>query len=120
MAELIGQAQSDPALAATLRIPLARTASRGASTAVLLRACDRGEIRADIDIPVVLDQLYAPLYYRLTMQHEPLTADLADVFVDTVLEGIRARSRGADRRAVPVRSAGGAARGRPARRGSRT
>ena len=45
---------------------------------------ERGEIRADTDIPVVLDQLYAPLYYRLTMQHEPLTADLADKLVANI------------------------------------
>ena len=36
-----------------------------------------------------MDQLFAPLYYRITMQHEPLTADLADALVRTVLDGIR-------------------------------
>jgi len=94
MAELIGQAQSDPALADTLRSRWLQP-RRDASTAVLARAVERGEIRADTDIPVVLDQLYAPLYYRLTMQHEPLTADLADKLVHTLLDGIRTRpSRG--------------------------
>jgi AcrR family transcriptional regulator len=95
MAELIGQAQSDPALAATLRSRWLQP-RRDASTTVLLRAVERGEIRADADIPVVLDQLYAPLYYRLTMQHEPLTADLADKLVRTVLDGIRPRTSGGD------------------------
>src|SRR5271154_2238875 len=50
--------------------------SRIASTAVLQRAIDRGEISPDIALPAVLDRLYAPLYFRLTMQHEPLTAEL--------------------------------------------
>jgi AcrR family transcriptional regulator len=90
MAELIGQAQSDPALADTLRSRWLQP-RRDATTAVLLRAVERGEIGAETDIPVVLDQLYAPLYYRLTMKHEPLTAGLADVLVRTVLDGIRAR-----------------------------
>jgi AcrR family transcriptional regulator len=94
MAELIGQAQSDPALADTLRTRWLQP-RREASTAVLSRAVERSEIRADTDIQVVLDQLYAPLYYRLTMQHEPLTADLADKLVRTLLDGIRPRpSRG--------------------------
>jgi len=90
MAELIGQAQSDPALAETLRSRWLQP-RRDASTAVLLRAVERSEIRADTDIPVALDQLYAPLYYRLTMQHEPLAADLADKLVHTLLDGIRPR-----------------------------
>ncbi|MGA2835016.1 MAG: TetR-like C-terminal domain-containing protein [Acidimicrobiales bacterium] len=90
MAELIGQAQSDPALAALLRSHWLEP-RRDASTAVLLRAVERGQIVPDTDIPVVLDQLYAPLYYRITMQHEPLTADLADTLVRTVLDGIRPR-----------------------------
>jgi AcrR family transcriptional regulator len=91
MAELIGQAQSDPALAATLRSRWLQP-RRDATTAVLLRAVERGEIRADTDIPVVLDQLYAPLYYRLTMKHEPLTTELAEVLVRSLLDGIRARA----------------------------
>ncbi len=105
MAELIGQAQSDPALAETLRSRWLEP-RRDASTAVLRRAVERSEIRDDTDIAVVLDQLYAPLYYRLTMQHEPLTADLADKLVHTLLEGLRPRpSRGAG--TGSARSAGG-------------
>jgi AcrR family transcriptional regulator len=91
MAELIGQAQSDPALAETLRSRWLQP-RRDASTTVLLRAVERGDIRADTDIPVVLDQLYGPLYYRLTMRHEPLTADLADKLVGNLLNGIRPRT----------------------------
>jgi AcrR family transcriptional regulator len=90
MAELIGRAQFDPALAATLRSRWLEP-RRSASAAVLRRSIERGQVAADIDIPVVLDQLYAPLYYRITMQHEPLTADLADSLVRTVLDGIRPR-----------------------------
>jgi AcrR family transcriptional regulator len=90
MAELIGQAQFDPALAATLRSHWLEP-RRDASTAALLRAVERGEIRADSDIPVVLDQLYGPLYYRVTMRHEPLADGLAETLVRTVLDGIRPR-----------------------------
>jgi AcrR family transcriptional regulator len=90
MAELIGQAQTDPSLAKTLRARWLKP-RREASTAVLQRSIDRGDLEPDIDIPAVLDQLYAPLYFRLTMRHEPLTPDLAATLVRNVLNGIRRR-----------------------------
>ena len=64
MAELIGQAQTDPALAETLRTGWLQP-RREATAAVLQRAIDRSQIRPDIDIPTVMDQLYAPVYWRL-------------------------------------------------------
>ena len=91
MAELIGRAQSDPDLAETLRSRWLGP-RRAASTAVLLRAIERGQVRPDTDVPALLDQLYAPIYYRLTMQHEPLTRELAATLVDNVLDGVRPRS----------------------------
>jgi AcrR family transcriptional regulator len=90
MAELIGQAQTDPSLAETLRTGWLKP-RREASTAVLQRSIERGDLDPDIDIPAVLDQLYAPLYFRLTMRHEPLTPDLAATLVRNVLYGIRRR-----------------------------
>ena len=39
----------------------------------------------------VMDQLYGPVYYRLTMGHEALTPVLADTLVTSLLDGIRAR-----------------------------
>ena len=90
MAELIGLAQSDPVLADTLRQRWLEP-RRAASAAVLRRAVERGQIRPDTDIAALLDQLYAPLYYRLTMGHEPLDRALAPTLVRTVLEGVRPR-----------------------------
>ena len=90
MAELIGQAQSDADLAEVLRTRWLAP-RRAATTAVLQRAIDRGQLRPDIDIPAVMDQLYAPLYFRLTMQHEPLEDALAETLVTTVLNGVRVR-----------------------------
>jgi AcrR family transcriptional regulator len=90
MAELIGQAQSDANLAGVLRTRWLAP-RRAATMAVLQRAIDRGQLRPDIDIPAVMDQLYAPLYFRLTMQHEPLEDALAETLVTTVLNGVRVR-----------------------------
>lgn len=88
MAELIGQAQSDPNLAETLRSRWLKP-RRDATAAVLQRSIDRAQIRPGIDIAAVMDQLYAPLYYRLTMQHQPLDDELAETLVRTVLDGVR-------------------------------
>ncbi len=90
LAELIGHAQADPALAETLRTRWLAP-RRDASGAVLLRAMDRGQVRSEADIPSLLDQLYGPLYYRLTMGHEPLDDRLAATLVRTVLDGVRPR-----------------------------
>jgi AcrR family transcriptional regulator len=90
MAELIGQAQTDPVLAETLRSGWLQP-RREATAAVLRRAIDRSQIRPDVDVPTVMDALYAPLYWRLLMRHQPLDDDLADELVRNMLEGVRLR-----------------------------
>lgn len=88
MAELIAQAQSDPNLAESLTAGWLRP-RREATAQVLTRAAERGQIRPEVDIPALMDQLYAPVYWRLLMRHQPLEDDLADVLVATVLRGVR-------------------------------
>ncbi len=88
MAELIAQAQADPNLAESLAAGWLRP-RREATAAVLQRAIGRGQIRPDADIPSLMDQLYAPVYWRLLMRHEPLDDALAGVLVRTVLDGVR-------------------------------
>ncbi len=90
MAELIGQAQTDPALAETLRTGwlLPR---REITAAVLQRAVDRSQIRADVDIATVMDQLFAPLYWRLMMGHGALDDGLAEALVGNALDGVGIR-----------------------------
>jgi AcrR family transcriptional regulator len=92
MAELIGHAQQDAHLAETLRSHWLKP-RRDEAAAVLKRAIDRGQIRPDIDIPAVMDQLFAPIYYRLIMHHEPLNEELAVTLVDNVLAGVSLDSK---------------------------
>jgi AcrR family transcriptional regulator len=90
MAELIGQAQSDPDLAETLRTKWIEP-RREASSALVRRAVDRGEIDPGTDIQVLLDQIYGPIYFRLTLRHQPLDRALATTLVRTALDGVRPR-----------------------------
>ena len=68
---LISQAESDPDLAQAVRerwvLP-----RRAVILEVLRSATERGELRPGVDLPIVADQLFAPLYYRLLVGHEPL------------------------------------------------
>ncbi|TDC22980.1 TetR/AcrR family transcriptional regulator [Streptomyces sp. 8K308] len=62
---------------------------RRASTAqALRRGIDRGDIRPDADVDLLLDMLAATTYYRALFDHLPITEDLAEQVVDIVLSGV--------------------------------
>lgn len=87
-AELLGEAQTDPELAAAFR----RTYSgprRAIGRAALRTAQQRGQIRADADPEVLIDQLWGACLYRLLMGDEPLTDDFARIVVRNLLHGVR-------------------------------
>ncbi len=89
MAELFGQAQSDPALAEALRTNWLKP-RRDASRAIIRRAIERGELRADVNVAVVSDELYGPVYFRLVARHEPLSDEFCYELVHNTLNGVRA------------------------------
>lgn len=90
MAELIGQAQLDDQLAEMLRRQWIEP-RRQITAAVLRSAVDRGQLRRDADLELLMDQLYGPLYYRLVFAHQPLAAGLAEELVHGALDGVRPR-----------------------------
>lgn len=57
---------------------------------ILERATERGEVRADLDIDLVHELLFGPVYYRLLLSGGPLDKGLAARIVDAVLPAIRA------------------------------
>jgi AcrR family transcriptional regulator len=59
---------------------------------VLDRAIERGELRPDIDVDLVHELLFGPVYYRLLLSGGDLDAGLAARIVDTVLPAIRSRA----------------------------
>ena len=88
MAELLGHAQGDPVLAEMWRERWLQP-RRDATTVVLRRAIERGQIRSDISLAVLMDELYGPVYYRLLARHEPMSDAFARELVANTLRGAR-------------------------------
>ena len=82
---MIAAAQSDPKVAEAFCSiwvsPRREFARRGVQRY-------RDQLRAGINLSTVLDSLYGPLYYRLLIEHEPLTIEFADQVAELVLIGI--------------------------------
>jgi AcrR family transcriptional regulator len=77
---LAGQAQHDPVLADRLRSDhLNRQRER--DRLPLQRAVDRGELPADLDVDLALDQLVGPIYYRVLVTGEPVPREFTDHLV---------------------------------------
>lgn len=90
LADLIAAAQHDPDIRAALDERWVRP-RRVVSERLLRAAVDRGELAADTDVAAAVDQLYAPVYYRLLLGREPLTDELAATLVRQSLAGLRPR-----------------------------
>lgn len=88
IAELIGEAQTDPALAAAFRERYSGP-RRALAVAALDQAKARGELRGDVDPEVVIDQLWGACYHRLLLPDQPLTDDFAAALVDNLFHGLR-------------------------------
>jgi AcrR family transcriptional regulator len=87
IAELIGQAQSDPELKAAY---LQRYSSprRALAVAAMEKAKERGQLRAGLDAETVVDQLWGACYHRLLLPDQPLTHEFVDALVDNLFRGI--------------------------------
>ncbi|WP_416981755.1 TetR/AcrR family transcriptional regulator [Streptomyces sp. T028] len=88
IAELVGQAQTDPDLAAAL---LQRYSGPRRELAVrrMLRAREQGELRADVDPEVLVDQLWGACYHRLLLPNLPVTEEFATSLVGNLMRGVR-------------------------------
>jgi AcrR family transcriptional regulator len=75
---------------------------RSALTEVLRRAVDRGDLRADVDLELVLDVLGGPLFYRLLITGGPIDEQLAEGVTELILRGFAPGKPG---RAKPKRTA---------------
>lgn len=90
IAGLVGAAQADPDLARAWSINYTKP-RRELAIAALERARARGQIRRDVDLHSVVDQLWGACYYRLLVPDQPLDADFAEILVSNLLLGISPR-----------------------------
>jgi hypothetical protein len=54
----------------------------------LRRGQERGEVREDLDLEVVIDQIYGAIYNRLLTGMQPVELTLATKLVDYIFGGI--------------------------------
>lgn len=87
IAELVGAAQTDPDLAAAFSENYTRPRRRLAVER-LSRAQHHGQIRANIDLEVIVDQLWGACYLRLLLPDQPLDDAFADALVRNILCGV--------------------------------
>jgi hypothetical protein len=88
VAELIGQGQTDPDLAAAFRERYSGP-RRALAVEAMVRAQHRGQLRADVDPQIVVDQLWGACYHRLLIPDEPITDAFADGLIGNIVRGIR-------------------------------
>ncbi|WP_377272899.1 TetR-like C-terminal domain-containing protein [Peterkaempfera sp. SMS 1(5)a] len=87
MAEIIGAAQSDSDLAAALSTQYVRKRRRLAVERLAL-AQQSGQIRQDVDLETIVDQLWGACYHRLLLPAEPLDTDFADRLIANLFTGL--------------------------------
>jgi AcrR family transcriptional regulator len=85
---LIAEAQVNPGTRAAFLSEFADR-RRELSRLVLRRAIERGELRPDTDIDLVIDALGGAVTFRLLQGHAPLTKKFTDALVTLILSGCR-------------------------------
>jgi len=88
VAAILGGGQSDPDLIAAFRERFLWP-RRQEAYATLRRGILRGELRKDVDLDLLLDSLYGPIYMRFLIRHDKLTPDFVDGLCEMVLRGAR-------------------------------
>lgn len=61
--------------------------------ATLRRGIARGELRSNLDLNLLLDALYGPIYMRFLIRHDNLTSNFVDRLCKLVLGGARPKTR---------------------------
>ena len=100
-AEIIAEGQSEPDVLREYRdrYVLKR---RALSHDVIQRAKESGEFHEDVDPQLLIDMVYAPIYYRLLLRHEKLDKRFGDALVDEVM--VSAKQSSSSRRAIRRRA----------------
>jgi len=90
MMSLLGEAQDDPELRATLLEGLFYP-RREASARAIRQAQASGALRSDVSAYLAADLLFGPLFYRMLFGHEPVTESFVNHVFQYVLAGLQPR-----------------------------
>ncbi len=90
VAALLAGGQSDPELIEAFRERFLWPRRRQAYK-TLQRGIDRGELRRNSDLDLILDSLYGPIYMRFLIRHDELREEFADQICALVLNGCERR-----------------------------
>jgi len=82
-------ARSDPEVDAAFRSMWSQP-RRAVAKRMLRQKQARGQLRRDLDLDMVLDSLYGPLYYRFLIKNEPPSQKYAGELAQLVVRGLRA------------------------------
>ena len=88
IAGLISEAQTDTNVAEAFRA-LFFADHREAARTILSQGITRGELRPDLNLELVIDAIYAAIWYRLLLKHAPLDNTFAEELVNLVMQGIQ-------------------------------
>jgi AcrR family transcriptional regulator len=88
LAAILAAGQSDRGVITAFRERFMKP-RRQEAYATLRRAIQRGELRKDVDMDLLLDSLYGPIYMRFLIRHDKLTPDFVDHLCELVLGGAR-------------------------------
>src|SRR5580658_3257465 len=97
VAAILGGGQSDRDLITAFRDRFLWP-RRQEAYATLRRGILRRELRKDVDMDLLLDSLYGPIYMRFLIRHRKLTPDFVDGLCELVLGGARPRQKPKTRR----------------------
>jgi AcrR family transcriptional regulator len=99
LSAIIGAGQSDAVLMCAFRDRFIKP-RRAEAYATLRRGIVRGELPANLDLDLMLDALYGPIYMRFLVRHDSLTPDFVDQLCDIVFNGVLTREMVEARRNV--------------------
>lgn len=86
---IIAEIQSEPGLAKAFYEVLVKSRRR-LWREILDRGVERGEIKGDLNLELIVDILNGPVWYRRLLGHAPLNRRFADDLVRVVMGGIQA------------------------------
>lgn len=86
MRSLIAEAQIDPKVGVAFREQFIKS-RRDTVRIILQRGIERDEIRENMNLELVIDAVYAPIWYRLLLKHAPLDEEFTKEVVSLLMQG---------------------------------